>query len=215
MDHGVVKRYTPINEAPGAAATATFDQLPRSFAILVAIVTTPGANSDAIKLAADLTRLLGATPMYFDPVEIDSLMTATHLLPQLLSAAMANATLDRPGWVEARKIAGRPYAKATNAVRQNDSPKAIASAVTHNRENVLRVLDGLIAELGELRNDVDTQDGAAIEEKIEHARLGVELWWTQRKDANWAAAERDLREPMPSSSSMLARLVGVRRKPKK
>lgn len=40
LSHGVVKRYAPINEAPGAAATAGFKQLPRSFVIIATIATT-------------------------------------------------------------------------------------------------------------------------------------------------------------------------------
>jgi hypothetical protein len=55
LDHGVVKRYQPINEAPGAAATATFDQLPKSFAIVVAIVTTQD-DPDPQALAAKMLK---------------------------------------------------------------------------------------------------------------------------------------------------------------
>lgn len=55
LDHGVVKRYTPINDAPGAAATATFDKLPKSFAIVVALVTTQD-DSDPQALAARLLK---------------------------------------------------------------------------------------------------------------------------------------------------------------
>ena len=40
LDHGIVKRYTPINEAAGAAVTATFTTLPKRFAIAVALTTT-------------------------------------------------------------------------------------------------------------------------------------------------------------------------------
>lgn len=40
IDHGIVKRYSPINEAPGAAATAGFRTLPGSFALHAALCTT-------------------------------------------------------------------------------------------------------------------------------------------------------------------------------
>jgi hypothetical protein len=40
LDHGVFKRYAPINEARGAAATARFDALPAAFAIVATIATT-------------------------------------------------------------------------------------------------------------------------------------------------------------------------------
>lgn len=40
INPGVVKRYTPINNAPGAAATADFKTLPESFTILLALATS-------------------------------------------------------------------------------------------------------------------------------------------------------------------------------
>jgi hypothetical protein len=40
LSHGVIKRYTPINESPGAAATATFRDLPEAFTILTTVATT-------------------------------------------------------------------------------------------------------------------------------------------------------------------------------
>jgi len=55
LEHGVLKRYTPINEAPGAAATATFDRLPESFAIVAAIVTTQD-DSDPLRRATKLLK---------------------------------------------------------------------------------------------------------------------------------------------------------------
>ncbi len=49
LDHGIIKRYRPINEATGAAATATFTTLPSSFTILATIATT---QDDSDPLAA-------------------------------------------------------------------------------------------------------------------------------------------------------------------
>ena len=72
-----------------------------------------GTPSEAIKLAADLSQLLGAEHLFIDPVELDSMMSATHLLPQLMAAALLNATVDQPGWREARMLTGRPFAEAT------------------------------------------------------------------------------------------------------
>jgi hypothetical protein len=40
LDHGIVKRYTPINKAVGTAATVRFEKLPKSFGVMVALVTT-------------------------------------------------------------------------------------------------------------------------------------------------------------------------------
>ncbi|MGA2501935.1 MAG: hypothetical protein ABSH20_29690, partial [Tepidisphaeraceae bacterium] len=49
LNHGVVKRYRPINEALGAAATARFSKLPHSFTLLLTVATTQdGADPAAV-----------------------------------------------------------------------------------------------------------------------------------------------------------------------
>jgi len=50
LSHGIIKRYRPINDAPGAAATASLRDVPKSFALLVTIATTQDAP-DAIAAA--------------------------------------------------------------------------------------------------------------------------------------------------------------------
>ncbi len=85
---------------------------------MMAILSPQGVPSDAIKLATDFSHLLGAEHLFMDPVELDSMMAATHTLPQLLAAVLLNTTVDQPGWYEARKLAGRPYAAATSAAGQ-------------------------------------------------------------------------------------------------
>lgn len=182
---------------------------------MLAIVSPPGTPSEAIKLASDLTRLLGASPLFADPVEMDGLMAATHTLPQLLSAALLNATIDRPGWREARKVAGRAYAEATSPSVLLSEPKTLARSALLNRENVLRALDGTIAALQALRGDLDAGDEATLEERLERARSGRMRWWQQRQAADWLADESPASmAEAPSTSDMFGRLIGLRRKRK-
>jgi len=180
---------------------------------LMAIVTPPRASSEAIKLAADLTRLLGATPLFADPLEIDGLMAATHLLPQLMAAALLNATTDQPGWREGRKVAGRAYAEATASIDQSTEPKTLRTAVLLNRENVVRVMDGAIAALQAIRNDIHTQNDASLEERLTRARQSREQWWKQRQAADWTGNEA---YPAMDNSGpdIFGRLLGLGRKPK-
>jgi len=61
LDHGVVKRYGPINNAPGAAATATYGSLPGSFVALATIATSQDGADPAAVAASSLNeaRTLG------------------------------------------------------------------------------------------------------------------------------------------------------------
>lgn len=183
---------------------------------LMAIVSSPRSPSEAIKLAADLTRLLGADPFFADPMEIDSLMAATHTLPQLMAAALLNATVDQPGWREGRKVAGRAYAEVTSPIANFSQPKTLGKAATLNRESVIRTIDSVIATLQTLRNDIDADDNKSLESRLERARKGRELWWVQRQAADWAAEEMPSAATPTGSSEFFGRLFGMRsrKKPK-
>ena len=181
---------------------------------LVAIVAPPRSASEAIKLSADLTRMLGANPLFADPVEIDSLMAATHILPQLISAALLNATVDQPGWREARKVAGRAYAEVTSPSVFLSQPKALRSSTILNRENVLRVMDSLIAALQALRSDIENEDQDGLDERLERARQGRDLWWRQRQAADWVEDAYPSAD-VPAGSEVFGRLLGLSRRSKK
>jgi prephenate dehydrogenase len=180
---------------------------------MMGIVAPPRTPSEAIKLAADLTRIVGATGLFFDPVEVDSLIAATHILPQLVSAALLNSTVDQPGWHEARKIAGRAYASATEPSAQFTDPKALSSSAILNRENVLRVIDGLVASLMALRGDIEAEDTQTLQGRLDRACSGRQLWWSQRQTANWEE-EAAAAPEVSTGPDMFGRLLGIRRKKK-
>ncbi len=181
---------------------------------LIGVVTPPQTVSEAVKLAADLIRLLGATPLFVDPVEIDSLMASTHILPQLMAAALLNSTIDQPGWREARKVAGRAYAEVTSPIIQFSDPQSLSSSVMLNKENILRVLDSLTASLQAIRSDIERDNGEGLDARLIRAREGREIWWDQRLNPDWAEASSANTE-MPTGSEFFGRLLGIRRKPKK
>lgn len=182
---------------------------------LVAIVAPPRASSEAIKLAADFTRLIGATPYFADPAEIDGIVARTHILPQLLAAGLLNATVDQPGWYDSSKLAGRDYAEVTGPTAHLSEPQTISSAVFLNRENVLRSLDSAIASLQALRSDIAEESQEPFIEKMERARQGRERWWRRRQSVQTEGDDATA-EPGVPAGDMFGRLFGLgKRKPKK
>ena len=180
---------------------------------LMAIVATAAAHAEAVKLASDLTHLLGATPFFVDPAEMDGLMAATHYLPQFLSAALLNATVDQPGWREARKVAGRAYAEATAPIVHLDQIQALTTSAMLNHDSVLRVLDSAIAALQNIREDISVQDSDALNERLNHARQAREKWWKERQAGDWLSVEGVTVE-VPSVSGAFSRMLGLGKKPK-
>ena len=181
---------------------------------MMAIVTPPRSSPEAVKLAADLTRILGAQALFIDPLEIDSLMAATHLLPQIIAAALTNATADQPGWREGRKVAGRAYAEATGPIAHLSEPHSLRMAVFLNRANVLRQLDSVIASLTAFRTDIENENVEALETHLTRARQSRERWIKERQAADWSAIESSSAVEMPRSKGIFSRLTGIQRKSK-
>jgi prephenate dehydrogenase len=152
---------------------------------LMGIVAPPGTASAAIKLATDLTTLLGAKPLYMDMVEVDSLLAATHLVPQLLAAGLVNATAGQPGWFEGRRVAGAAYAQVSAALAHGDPPGGLANALLTSREHALRVLDNILRELSLLREVLQGDERDELVRLLESAHTARADWYARRKSGDW------------------------------
>jgi len=175
---------------------------------LFGIATSPKTKPRAVQLATDLTHLMGADPLFIDLYEIDGLMATTHLLPQFLSAALLNITVDQPGWSEARKVAGRAFAEVTGPAAHLDDLQALVAAAHLNRENIVRKLDDTISALQSIRNDIAEDESAALGQRLKHAKAGVEQWWQERSGGNWLAQELPKSDHIPTSSEIMGGLLG-------
>jgi prephenate dehydrogenase len=150
------------------------------------LVSAPyGTPGEAVSLVTDLIDLLGAQALFTDTMEADGLLASTHLLPQLAAAALLDATVDQPGWVEARKVAARPYATATATLAYHDEASSLSEAALGNRENVLRVLDTYISSLQRLRNEIEHGDNQSVAEFLDDAVKARDRWLNERIKADW------------------------------
>jgi prephenate dehydrogenase len=148
-----------------------------------------GTPGEAVKLATDLVALLGAQAMISDSIEADGLLAATHILPQLASAALLDATVNQPGWTEARKVAARPYAAVTAAVAYHDEAKSLGAAALGNRENTVRVIDTYMTSLQKLRDGIAEQDDKLVLAFLEEAVKARDRWLSERSKADWQMIE--------------------------
>ena len=149
-----------------------------------------GTPGEAVKLATDLVSFLGAQTMLTDAIEADGLLASTHILPQLVAAALLDATIDQPGWSEARKVAARPYATVTATFAYHDEAKSLGEAALGNRENVLRLLDTYMASLEKLRDGIEKNDHDSVVEFLEDAVKAHDRWLQNRTTADWQALEQ-------------------------
>lgn len=154
------------------------------------VVNAPsGTPGNIFNLAMDLVKLLGATPLLMDTAEADGIFSAMHILPQLIAAALLDTTVDRPGWLEARKLAGRPYATVTAGAGYHDDVLSLGEGAFENRENIVRLLNAYIASLIGLRDEIEASDREALRERLEEAFKGRIRWLEERSGAEWLPGE--------------------------
>jgi len=179
---------------------------------VIVVGTLPGVPGEAVQVATDLITTLGAMPLFADMAETDGLMASTHIVPQLIAAALLNALVDQPGWVEARKLAGRPFAALTSALAYQDEIQSLGEVALLNSKNVARVLDVVIGSLQGLRDDISEGNREDVTERLELALEGRRRWLGERLQGEWSneAGKPDLNQ----YPSFMERLIGVRKPPK-
>ncbi|PWH17094.1 MAG: hypothetical protein DDG60_02935 [Anaerolineae bacterium] len=150
----------------------------------IGIAAPADARPEAVKLAEDLVRLLGGEPLFLDLLEADGLITTAHLLPQLVSAALLNATVGQPGWQETRRFAGRAYAQATGSLGEDPLP-ALKQALLLNPQMTTHALDLMIGALTHLRNAVREGNETDLERRLRLAYDDQSTWRKERHQAQW------------------------------
>jgi prephenate dehydrogenase len=156
----------------------------------VMVVNAPlGTPANVFNLVMDLVNLFGATPLLMDTAEADGVFSAMHVLPQLAAAALLDTTVDKPGWPEARKLAGRPYAAVTAGAGFHDDMQSLGETALENRENIVRLLNAYITSLINLRDEIEDQDREAVLARLVEAGKGRARWFNERTAAEWLKAE--------------------------
>jgi prephenate dehydrogenase len=171
------------------------------------LVTSQSADEEAINTAVNLVRLLGATPYFTDPVEIDGVMSMTHLIPQLLAAVMLEVSQNAPGWQEGRKIAGKPYSQLTNSFSKEDIPLALAAELTFNQSNINRLINDIIRCLVDLRDGETTPGQKELAERFHQLHVGRALWLEERQKSSYNETGQ---VTLPPRENFLGRMLGFR-----
>jgi len=156
---------------------------------LMAIHAPQGTPGNVFELATELVTLLGSLPLFMDTAEADGIFAALHTLPQLAAAALLDTTVDKPGWQDARKLAGRPFATVTAGVAYHDDVASLRESAIENRENVVRLLNAYISSLIRLRDEIDANDREAVATRLEDSLQGRIRWFDERNAAEWLNRE--------------------------
>ena len=146
-----------------------------------ALISIPAWTDPVVlDMAVDLAVLLGSMPVFADAYEVDGLIAANLLLPEMTSAALMLAVSGQPSWRDGQMLAGRTLNQAT-AVLESAAPAALAQSMQANRDNAVRVLDDMIEELQQIKRAFAAEDGQALEEHITRAAKAREAWLKKRQ----------------------------------
>ena len=156
---------------------------------LIVVNAPTGTPGNVFNLAMELVALLGAKPLLMDMAETDGIFSAMHTLPQLAAAALLGTTVDKPGWLEARKLGGRPYATVTGGAAYHDDMLSLGESTLGNRENMVRLLNAYITSLLQLRDEIEDNDRDAVLERLGDAWNGRARWLDERTAAEWLKGE--------------------------
>jgi prephenate dehydrogenase len=177
----------------------------------IGITAPAGTPGKALELADNLVKLIGAKSIFLDMAEADGMLMMAHLLPQMLSVALLNATVGQAGWAETRRFASRPFAMTTASI-EDDNADALKQALLNNPLAAAPALDMAIGALTHLREAVNKGDKADLEKRLQLAFDDRENWLNERQRADW---EGTTKAEMPSTGDAFKRFfLGERSKSK-
>ena len=191
-----------LNDPGQFASASLFEKIP------AAIATSGNTNNGLIDLVTGLCSRLGAVPYFCDMLEMDGLISTSALLPQLVSAAFVNATLNTPGRQELEKFAGREYAAITSEVSFNDNSNEISHDAILQKEHVVRGLDLMLTALEDLKSSIALEKGKHLQELLEDARSRHENWLNNRNTGG-SGTESFTDQVLPEKGDFWRQQLGV------
>jgi len=141
------------------------------------------AESDAIKVAANMVTALGATPYFLSPDEHDGLMAAAESLPLALAGALMHAVSRHESWREIRRMAGLQFQQMTTM--PDFEPEALADTIFANRDNTIYWLEVMAAELQGWAQALKEEDEETLQSWFGDAQEQRRQWLKLRASADW------------------------------
>jgi len=138
---------------------------------IVAPARTP---QGAIEICLDLAAILGATPFFLEPAELDSVTATSEELPAVLAAALLMSLTANPGWRDQQRLVGRSFARLAGLLQ--GSSAEVAAEWVANRGPLTARLDAIGEEVAILRALLAAGDEGALSERLEEASRRYQEW---------------------------------------
>jgi prephenate dehydrogenase len=136
-------------------------------------ILTPTKQTDpqALEQVQSLWQAAGATVLTMDPHLHDRILGAVSHLPHVAAFALMNALVDIRSEVPSLDLAGHSGGGLRDTTRiAASSPEMWRDIFLWNKDNVVACIRAYERSLGELRQLIQTEDGAGIEKLLERAK---------------------------------------------
>ncbi|MDR2874852.1 MAG: prephenate dehydrogenase/arogenate dehydrogenase family protein [Methylobacillus sp.] len=172
-------RFIPGHPIAGAeksgVAAATAELFDDKNVVLTPLAENAAADVNAV---ADFWRACGAKVSEM-PVEAhDKIFAAISHLPHVLAFALVGEIARRPDADQLFAFAAGGFRDFTRIA--GSSPEMWRDICLANRPALLAEMDAYAARLQQMRELIDTQDGAALADFFEHARAARNAWANAR-----------------------------------
>lgn len=143
------------------------------------------ADGDAVDFMVRLVELIGAKPLFLDPMEHDSLAAGVRHLPALLGVALLQITTESSAWREMATMAGPVYESMTRLPA--DDAEELREFFLSNRASLKRWVDAYKDALEELTTVIESGNDEAIDEVLAQVSKARRRW--EKSDAAYRAEE--------------------------
>ena len=168
-----------LQESPEVLGNGRADLFTGSQAYISAPPTT---GADVLDTAVDLAVLLGSLLIFAGAVEVDGLIAANALLPEMAAFALMDTVSGQPSWRDGKAIAAEGLAQASAPLADERVPAAVQD-MRANCDNAVRLLDDLTASLQRLKAALLDEDAASLEAFLGDAWKAREDWLKERRQA--------------------------------
>jgi len=171
-------RPETMEDCQFGAKAAREDMFEKSLVFIADAQDTPPAMLD---LAVDFAVLLGGQPVFTTPEELDGLIAANLLLPQLNAAALMRTAAMQPSWREGSKLAGGSLFHSTLPLADLFENELFGFTAQAGSQNTVRLVEDLIRELIVLRDRLKEGDSEKIANLFNQALDSRDEWLTNRQ----------------------------------
>jgi len=182
---------------------ATADLFDKGVMLLMPSVT---AIKEAISLAADLSRLIGARPHFTDAYEYDVLATSATILPDLLGALYFDVLSSSGGWTDAQRIINPPAGMLSRTLFDTH-PDDLRDVIQDSREPLIRHIDELMERIRDVRQILVDNDREALESFLDSNSKEYERWINRRTNDRWQTDDQ-LDADSPTFGSLMGNMFG-------